>query len=53
MKHAHTHTHTHTHKASGAGSMVQVVECLSSKCEALSTNPSTQKKKEREKTSAH
>jgi hypothetical protein len=32
-----------------AGRVVQVVESLPSKCEVLSSNPSTIKKKEREK----
>jgi hypothetical protein len=32
-----------------AGGVVQVVECLPSKCEALSLNPSTEKKKKRKK----
>jgi hypothetical protein len=32
-----------------AGGVVQVVECLPSKCEALSLNPSTEKKKKKKK----
>jgi hypothetical protein len=34
----HTHTHTHTHRAGG---VAQVVECLLSNCEALSSSSST------------
>jgi hypothetical protein len=32
-----------------AGGVVQVLECLPSKCEALSSNPSTKKKKKRKR----
>jgi hypothetical protein len=31
-----------------AGGVAQAIECLSSKCEALSSNPSTEKKEEEE-----
>jgi hypothetical protein len=34
-----------THKR--AGGVAQVIECLPSKCEALSSNPSTEKKKKK------
>jgi hypothetical protein len=32
-----------------AGEVAQVVECLPSKCEALNSNPSTTKKKKKDK----
>jgi hypothetical protein len=34
-------------KTKRAGGMVQVAECLPSKCEAVSSNPSTAKKKKK------
>jgi hypothetical protein len=39
-------------RAKRAGGVAQVVEYLLSKCEALSSNPSTEKKKKKEKEKA-
>jgi hypothetical protein len=36
-------------KTKRAGGMVQVAECLPSKCEAVSSNPSTAKKKKKKR----
>jgi hypothetical protein len=41
---SNTHTHTHTHTHTQAGGVAQIIACLPSKPEALSSNPSTEKK---------